>query len=286
MDSLEMAVRALESLMSISDLKSDISKINNRTGPCVLVRPLTARIARFCTAECDSSKGFFDVTVAPLKYLYGLESHQKKNHVPDAAELDSVLRFIGCGRMRVLGDTAVLLDSGTTLDFGGIAKGYMLAMARDIFTGAGIKSFLVNLGGDLIGWGTKPGNNPWNVGIQNPRCDSLMLATFKITNTCMFTSGDYERFFIENGVRYHHLFDPHTGIPARKNQSATVIGPSPELDDVCVKVAFFMNAPDALAYLKARSLQGIIVDSAGRAWISAGLKDRLQVADGVKTEYR
>ena len=285
-DSLEHVIVNLDSLLSISNPESDIWKVNHRHGPVVRVRPFTASIARFCETECDSSKGLFDITVAPLKFLYGLESHQTAHHVPTNVELDSVRRFIGCGRVYVLGDSALMLDSGVTIDFGGIAKGYLLALAKDILVHAGEAQFLINLGGDLIAWGDKPDGKPWNVGIQHPRIDSSLIATLSVRSTCVFTSGDYERYFVENGVRYHHIFDPRTCVPGRKNQSATVVGPDPMLSDASVKIAFLLDAPDALGYLRLRGLEGIIVDSTGKTWASSGLKTVLQPSEAVTVEYR
>ena len=243
-------------------------------------------MARFCEIECDSSKGLFDITVAPLKYLYGLESHQTTHHIPANAELDNVRRSIGCGRFHTLGDSALLLDSGVMIDFGGIAKGYLLALAQDMFVRAGQRQFLINLGGDLIAWGDKPGGKPWNVGIQHPRIDSSLIATLSVRSTCVFTSGDYERYFVDNGVRYHHIFDPRTCLPGRKNQSVTVVGRDPVVSDASVKVAFLLDAPDALGYLEKHALEGIIIDSTGKIWASAGLKNMLRPFQSVSVEYR
>lgn len=286
LDSFQRVTVRLDSMLSISNPASDVWKINHRHGSIVPVQPTTASLAKYCKAECDSSRGFFDITVAPLKYLYGLESHQNANHVPSKTELDSVCRFIGCNRMHVLGDTALMLDSGVTIDFGGIAKGYTLTLAKKIFCNAGIQCFLINLGGDMIAWGNKPDGKPWNIGIQHPRDNDELIATISAANTCVFTSGDYERYFIKDGIRYHHLFDAHTGLPARKNQSSTVINADPEAADVNVKVAFFMNAPDGLEYLNHRKLEGVIIDSTGKIWASMGLRNILQLEPTVTVEYR
>jgi thiamine biosynthesis lipoprotein len=286
LDSLQRVIASLDSILSISNQSSDVWKVNHRRGPIVRVRPITASLARFCEAECDSSGGLFDITVAPLKFFYGLESHQKTNHVPSRIELDSVRRFIGCGRIHVLGDSALMLDEGVTVDFGGIGKGYLMTLAKNIFIYAGERRFIINLGGDLIAWGDKPDGNPWNVGIQHPRVDSSLIATVSASNTCVFSSGDYKRYFIENGVRYHHLFDPRTAAPGRKNQSATVVGADPLLVDVCVKVAFLLDAPKALAYLNRRKLEGVIIDSTGKMWASTGLKNIMRPDSKVTVEYQ
>ena len=278
-DSIRAIIFGFDSLLSITDTSGDVWKINHRVGPRVRVHPATAAIISFCNAACDSSAGWFDITVGPLKYLYGLESHQRDRHIPSKGQLDSVCRIIGCGRVRVMGDSAVFLDSGTTVDLGGIAKGFLLERLKRYLSRAGQKDYLINLGGDLIAWGEKPGGKPWIVGVQHPRKPEALLATLPVRSTCVFSSGDYERFFIENGVRYHHLFDPHTGIPCRKNQSSTVIGENSVDVDAQVKEAFFMDGPRALEFLRARHVQGIIVDSLGTVWISESLKNMVTITD-------
>jgi FAD:protein FMN transferase len=287
LDSVARLITEVDSLLSISNPSSDIWKINHRQSPEVAVSSVTDSLVRFCNAECDLSGGMFDITVAPLKYLYGLESHQNANHVPSDAELDSVAHYIGCGRLHTHGNTNLTLDSGVTIDFGGIAKGYLVRRLKRLLLREGIDRFLVNLGGDLIAWGEKPDSKQWIVGVRHPRIADSLIAVLPAASTCVFTSGDYERYFIENGVRYHHLFDPHTCKPARKNQSSTVIGPDPLIDDICVKAAFMMEAPAALDYYKRRGLEGAMIDSVGVLWVSASLRDRLQILDpATRVEYR
>jgi thiamine biosynthesis lipoprotein len=284
-DSLENIIIGLDSLLSISSTGSDIWKVNHRSDSRVRVRPATASIVAFCREECAKSGGFFDITVAPLKYLYGLESHQEKHCVPLLAQMDGLRRVIGCNCVQVRGDT-LCLDSGVTIDLGGIAKGYLLEQLKTFLLRKGQGRFLINLGGDLIAWGEKPGNHPWIVGIQHPRQPERLLATLSVSTTCVFTSGDYERYFIENNVRYHHLFDPHTMAPARKNQSSTVVGPLPMLVDARVKEAFFLEAPRAIDYLNGLNLQGILVDSMGAVWASAALKNCLNPDSSIVVHYR
>lgn len=288
LDSLEQLITRVDSTLSISNPQSEIWKVNHRKGNLVNLHPITMSIIKFCIAEYDSSGGLFDITVAPLKFLYGLEAHQKENRVPSQVELDSIRQFIGCSHLKIIDDSTLHIDSGVTIDFGGIAKGYLLQNIQELFTRAGEKRFLVNLGGDLIAWGEKPDHNKWNIGIQHPRSTEnlTLLATMPVTNTCVFSSGDYERFYIQDGVRYHHLFNPITEIPGRKNQSSTVIGEDPLFVDVCVKEAFLMDAQQAIDFIKKRNLEGVIVDSAGKVWATANLKGILVPTPSIVVNYQ
>ena len=102
----------------------------------------------------------------------------------------------------------------------------------------------------------------------------------------MFTSGDYERYFIENNKRYHHIFNPQTGLPGSCNRSATAVGEDILAVDAAVKTAFLLPAPDALSYLTSRGMRGLIIDSVGIAWASKGLKDILSMDSSLQTQYR
>lgn len=285
LDSLEKLIRRTDSSLSISNPTSDVWKINHRTDSVVHVNPVTINILRTCLTECDLSSNLFDVTVAPLKFLYGLESHQKTDRVPTQLELDSVRQYIGCNHLKIVNDSTLGIDRGVTIDFGGIAKGYLINQIKAFFKKSGESVYLVNLGGDLIAYGLKPDGSTWNIGIQHPR-NNTNIAIIPVSNTCVFSSGDYERYFIKDGVRYHHLFDPGTGVPGRKNQSSTVIGKDPMIVDIAVKVAFLMDASDALDYLKSRNLLGVIIDSTGTMWASAQLKNVFQHDSTVTVNYK
>jgi thiamine biosynthesis lipoprotein len=168
-DNLKDLFARLEDKLSISKPESEIFRINNRHDSVVVVSDTLASILKVCRSEFTQSGGLFDVTVEPLKFLYGLESHQTANHVPTQRELDSVMASVGFGRIRFVSDSMCVMPKGMHLDFGGIAKGYVLIAAKQFLLSRGHSSFLVNAGGDLVACGIKPSKQPWNIGIQNPR---------------------------------------------------------------------------------------------------------------------
>jgi thiamine biosynthesis lipoprotein len=241
-DSLERLVLGLDTLLSISRTEGEVYRINHRKDSVVTVTGALREILSYCRREWKLSNGLFDVTVEPLKYLYGLESHQEKHHVPSAAELACARDRIGFGKITFIGDSAMVLPPGMHIDFGGIAKGYILDRTRAFLASGGYGSFMINLGGDLIASGTKPSGKPWLIGIRDPRDDQGLSARLTVSNTALFTSGDYERFFIENGRRYHHIFNPKTGLPGTCNRSATAVGTDILAVDAAVKTAFLIPA--------------------------------------------
>jgi thiamine biosynthesis lipoprotein len=285
-DSLEKIFASIESTFSISRPNGELCRINNRYDSLVVISDTLRNILAVCKDECERSGGLFDVTVEPLKYIYGLESHQTANHVPSRQQLDSVMALIGFARIRFLSDSTFIMPAGMHLDFGGIAKGYALVAAQRYLLAKGYRSFLINTGGDLIAHGTKPSAAPWTIGIQNPRNKASLIATLPVVDKCVFTSGDYERFFIQNGRRYHHLFDPTTGLPGSHNMSATVLGTDPLVIDAVVKTVFLMPAEKGLEYLNGRNLAGLIIDSTGAGWATLSMQPLLRPDSAFAITYR
>jgi thiamine biosynthesis lipoprotein len=133
----------------------------------------------------------------------------------------------------------LVLAQGSRLDWGGIAKGYGIDHVCSALIEMGIAKGFVNAGGDLCCWGTNPKDLPWKIGIKHPR-KSGFSGVLSISDEAAATTGDYQRYFVEKGVRYHHVFDPHSGFPARGKQSVTVVGPEAALCDA-LSTALFVS---------------------------------------------
>jgi len=165
------------------------------------------------------SNGIFDITVKPLLDLWGFESDKRR--VPSKKEIKKALKFVSSKRI-LLTNNEINLPEGFKIDLGGIAKGYAVDRAAHIFKKAGINNFLINAGGDLIAEGVNDKGKPWVIGIQHPRSSGI-IKVFSVKNKAVATSGDYQRYFIKNGIRYCHIISPFTGYPYRKWASMTVI---------------------------------------------------------------
>jgi thiamine biosynthesis lipoprotein len=137
----------------------------------------------------------------------------------------------------------IVLPEQMKLDWGGIAKGYGVDLASQALIDMNIQKGFINAGGDIFCWGQNPDNNDWKIGIEHPR-KSGFLGILSLTEMGAATSGDYQRFFIENGVRYHHIFDPSTGYPAKGRQSVTVIGPEVLFCDALSTALFVSKEPE------------------------------------------
>ena len=206
----------------------------------------------------QDSEGCFDITVAPLSRLWGFQN--KSYSVPTQDQIDSILEQIGMNKIKEDNGALVLLP-GMKLDWGGIAKGYAIDLASRALIEMGISRGFINAGGDLYCWGNNPDGQDWNIGIQHPRSKGY-LGILSITQLGAATTGDYQRFFIKDGARYHHVFDPRTGYPASGKQSVTVCGPETLLCDA-LSTALFVSKNPEIIMDKYPEYGAIIIDSEG-----------------------
>jgi thiamine biosynthesis lipoprotein len=161
---------------------------------------------------------------------------------------------------------------GVRIDLGGIAKGYAVDRAIDITRDCGIERAMISAGGDSRIIGDR-GGRPWMIGIRHPRDSSGIALRLPLSDSAISTSGDYERFFIADGKRVHHIIDPDTGRSAGASWSATVIGPDALTTDALSTTIFILGAADGLALIE--SLDGfdaIVIDSGGKVHYSSGFQ--------------
>lgn len=172
--------------------------------------------------------GAFDVTIEPLVKLWGFgESHQGK---PNDEDIQKALERVSSDNI-VLTDSNVVLENDATVDFGGIAKGYIADIVKEDLMEMGVNSALINYGGNVLTIGSKPNGASWSIGVQDPTKDNgEILATVDVIDKTVVTSGVYERFFVEDGVTYHHIIDPKTGYPADTNLYCVTIITDNSLD--------------------------------------------------------
>ena len=216
------------------------------------------------------------MAVGPAVRLWSVT---EARHIPTRDELEKIKPLIDPGDVVLdpVRQTVFLKKKGMVLDPGGIAKGYAAEKVAILLKQAGIASGIVAMAGDLRLFGKKPDGKAWTVGIKNPRRPGEALATMELTDQSVSTSGDYERFFIREGIRYHHLLDPKTLQPARKCQSVTVVSSDGTATDALTKGIFVLGPEKGLAL--AESLPGVgavIVDSEGKVSVSSRLRDKIR----------
>jgi FAD:protein FMN transferase len=251
-------VERLEAILSDYRPESNVTRLNQRTTD--ELAPETRLLLERAQRVCRETGGAFDVTLRPIKHLWGFGTDAGP-HVPDSAAVRALLPHVGCDRFEILTDGRfVWHDAEAAIDLGGIAQGFVASCVADTLRSLGLENFLIDVSGDLVASGHRADGRRWRVGIQNPRRPDSLLARMDLDTVAVTTSGDYEQFFIDHGVRYHHIFDPRTGWPARGVASVTVFSDDPIAADCYATAVFVLGAEKGLAFLRARpDLRGAIV---------------------------
>jgi thiamine biosynthesis lipoprotein len=207
------------------------------------------------------------------KALDGAWKFQSKDPVlPSQADLEPLLARVDWRRVEVdLENNTVSLHEGFELGLGGIAKGYGVDRAMALWLAEGVKHGIVDAGGDLKALGTND-DGPWEIAIKHPRRRDEVLAVIPVSNACVVTSGDYERFFEVDGQRYHHILDPRDGRPSRGAMSATVLGPDAAASDALATALCVLSPEEGLELIeRSPRFEALIVDLDGEVHVSPGL---------------
>ena len=268
-------IKRIETLMSPWLDSSDVTRINRSAGKeRVKISPETFEVIQKAQEISELSEGGFDITVGPLTELW--RGARKKEIPLSIEEVRGKLGLVNFKNIEMDQEGKVFLKKkDMAIDLGGIAKGYAVDRAFELLKSLGYKNLIVNAGGDLRVGGTK-NKQPWSIGIQNPRESQKILARISVSNMAVTTSGDYEKFFIYQGKRYHHIFDPKDGFPAEDCQSVTIVTKDCITADGLATAIFVLGAEKG--YSLCQKLEGVdclIVDKEGKIIFSPGLKDRI-----------
>ena len=268
----------LEALLSIWKPGSDVVRINEAAGrTAVAVSRDTIVVLEAAAQASEWTGGKFDITFGALADIWKFD-HDQDDTVPDRRAIEARLplvdyRFVHVDRAA---GTAFISKADTRIHLGGIGKGYAVDRAAVILRARGLSDFLIQSGGDLYVAGLNNGA-PWKLGIADPRgTGGQTFATVALSNGTLSTSGDYQRFFITDGVRYHHLIDPDSGRPATATRSVTIVADSAMLADVLSTGVFIMGPEAGMALLeRLPQVEGVIVSSSNQVLVSSGLTGRV-----------
>jgi thiamine biosynthesis lipoprotein len=270
-------IRRLERLLSFWTEDSEIALIYENAGKSpVAVSPETFDIIKKSLYVSEKTAGAFDPTVGPLIRLWDFWEKKK----PENGELEKALLLVDYSAMSLNKEesTAYLSRKGMSFDTGGIAKGYAADRAVDVLMKMDIRAGLVSVAGDIKAFGQKPDGKGWNVGIRDPRSEDSdeLIATIELMDESISTSGDYERFFIEESIRYHHILDPQTGHPAQGCMSVTVVAKDAVMTDGFSTGVFVLGPEKGLQLLGKLGFEGVIIASNGERYLTEGIKDRVK----------
>ncbi len=271
-DAVLDSMRHVDETMSTYKPTSEVSLVNAKAadGPM----PITKELFDLLTTAKEYSvitEGAFDITYASVGYMYDFRNHIR----PSEGQIQKALPAVDY--RHVLLDpkkqTVQFSQKGVRIDLGGIAKGYSVDRGIDVLKSLGFTRAYVSAGGDSRIIGDRFGK-PWMVGIRDPsKGEGAVITRIPLVDAAISTSGDYERYFEEDGVRYHHIIDPHTGHSASKVRSATIIGPNATRTDGLSKTAFVLGPEKAMEiYNRIDDIDAIIVRLDGSVIHSKGLE--------------
>ena len=271
----------LENLMSNWRLNSDIEKLNDAAGKQpVKINAELLGLLQTAHQVSDWTGGKFDVTFGVMSGLWKFDYQNEDDSIPDPAEVARRRTLINFHDLILdqNNGTAFLRREDMVVNLGGIGKGYAVDRARDILRASGFHDFMIQFGGDMYVSG-KQGDRLWRLGIQDPRGEpGRIFAAMDLSDSTFSTSGDYERFFIKNGRRYHHIIDPATGEPSLGCRSVTIVGGSATIADGLSTGVFIMGPEAGMALIeRLPDVEGVIVSSRNEVLVSSGLKDRLTI---------
>ena len=258
----------IDRLMSEWKPDSPISQVNQAAGkhPVEVPEELRALLER-SVRYSELSHGAFDVTWRGMGRLWHFDDSFT---VPSKAEVEKARRNVDYRAMRIEGNRIFLPRPEMSIGLGGIAKGYAVDRAAAVLEKAGFHDYLVDGGGDIRVSGKKHGQ-PWSLGIQHPREPrGTLIGRVRLTGGVLVSSGDYERFRMVDGVRYHHIIDVRTGYPAMACQGVSVIAAEAEKAVVMGKVVFILGPEEGMRIAKAEGVEVLAIDAAGKRHATEG----------------
>jgi thiamine biosynthesis lipoprotein len=269
----------LEAKTSVHIDSSEIHQVEKQAGlHAVPVTRDTYRILVKAQEISEITEGAFDVTIGAIKELWKFDSDHPE--IPNSFLIRSFLSKVNYKYIHFQDSCIFLSQPGMQIDLGGVAKGYIIDRGVAILQNAGIQSGIMDAGGDMRIFGKHPNRDLWHVGIQHPRGQrGDLLAELRVPETSIATSGDYERFFQREGIRYHHILDPKTGLPARDCISVTIVSETALMADAFATGVFVLGPEKGMALIeKQPSLEGVIVfeeEGQLRVLVSKGLKQNV-----------
>lgn len=277
LDKVFTKVKELESTLSINENGTLVDKINESAGiEPVKVDYDTYTVIKKGLEYAKLSNGLFDISVGPIVKLWNIGLPEAK--VPTQEEIDSRIPLVGYSDVELNDEenTVFLKRQGMMIDLGGVAKGYTADVISDILTEEGVKSAIIDLGGNIFAHGLKVDGSTWRIGIQNPFSDrGDIIGTITVKNKSIVTSGIYERYIEKDGIKYHHILSPKTGYPYENELAGiTIISDKSSDGDALSTSVFAMGVEEGMKFVNTQEgIDAIFVTKDNKIYITDGIRD-------------
>lgn len=269
-------VERLDKLLSRTNGDSQISTLNAHAGDGTMVRlePEVAGLLSFAKSVSGLLPGAFDITIAPVMDAWGFTTEERR--VPSDKTLAAAMALTDSAMLTVdeAASAARLEQAGMEVDLGAVAKGFTAARVETVLREGGVRSALLDLGGNITALGSKADGSPWQVAVKDPQDTGEALCVLSLSDQTASTSGGYERYFEEDGVLYHHIIDPKTGFPAHSGlRSVTVVSPDHPLADALSTALFVAGPEEALDFWRSRDdFELVLCADDGSVIVTEGLE--------------
>lgn len=262
----------MEKSFSAYDKDSEVSKINQHTNQGILVSQGILDQLLVVQKVSNMTQGALDITVLPLMKAWGFPDGNYT--VPSDVEISRILKNVGYEKIRIQEDM-VYKDEDVKIDLGSVTKGYAGQITAELLKRNGAKAGILSLGGNMQMFGYKPDGSLWNIAIQDPKDQEGIIGVISATDCAIITSGSYQRHFIQDGVLYHHILNPHTGYPAKSGlSSVTVVAPNGTYADALSTALFVMGSQKGIEVWKAyHDFEAVFVTEDNTVYITEGLED-------------
>lgn len=279
----QQKIQELENSLSVTREGSDIYNVNDSAGAAVSKE--TYDIVSQALSMCKETDGALDISIYPVLKAYGFTGDEHR--VPEPDELERLLGSVDYTKVSAVENTDgtcyIDIPENFKIDLGSVVKGYTGTLLANFFKENGVKSGLINLGGNVECIGNKPDGSAWKVGIKSPFLDSKtgVFGVIEASDVAIVTSGGYERYFEENGEIYWHIIDPATGKPAKNGLvSVTMVGTDGLKCDALSTALFVKGLDGAIEYLKAhQEFDAVLITEGGEAYVTSGIADNFRLSN-------
>ncbi|MBU3199031.1 FAD:protein FMN transferase [Clostridium estertheticum] len=271
----------IDNKMSVFKEESEISKISINAGnKPQIVSNDTYYVIQKAIKYCTLSEGAFDITIKPIVALWGIGKEGQQ--IPSGNEVKEKLKIVNYKDIVIdKNDRSIFLkNKKQEIDVGGIAKGYAADEVKNVMIKNGIKSALINLGGNILTLGTKIDGTPWSVGIQDPfKTRGEFALTISVINKSVVTSGNYERYFEVEGKRFHHIINPSTGYPSESDiVGATIISDNSIDGDGLSTGVYIMGVQKAIKLIEEiEGVDAILITKSKEIYVTSGMKGKFTI---------
>jgi FAD:protein FMN transferase len=280
-DEVTRKIKSLEKLLTFKEPGGDVYNLNKNAGiKKVKLDPATVKIIKKSIQVAELSGGAYDITVGPLVKSWAIGTPQQ--HVPSKEELQKILPLVNFRDIYIDEHSGGLKKKGQMIDLGGIAKGYAGDVAIQIYKKYGIQSAFINLGGNVVTLGNRPDGSPWKIGIRDPlpkeensTQGQQLLGYITVKDKAVSTAGNDQRYFEIDGQRYHHIFDPKTGYPAKLDLMSVTLVTDSSLDSDAFDTAVFILGLEKGRELLRRlgNIEAIFITTDKKIHVTDGLRD-------------